>query len=175
MQQAHLDTHLHCLGQQVGFCEVVVRLRPGEPRREEDITPPCGGIVSASQCLTPCRDDAVCHSQPTETASPKGLALIRYKTSAQRLATKGGKKHVRMQKHHQAVCTQQFLPKRNLSDDTEMNVGWCRQGHSSPQKTVLYMHMAGLRHPWRFLSFEDTKTFYVRNHHLACQGFRFGV
>ena len=29
MQQAHLDTRLACLGQQVGFCEVIVRLCPG--------------------------------------------------------------------------------------------------------------------------------------------------
>ena len=29
MQQAHLNTHLHCLGQQVDFCEVVVRLSSG--------------------------------------------------------------------------------------------------------------------------------------------------
>ena len=45
--------------------------------REEDVAPPCGGIVSAKECVTPCKETAVCHSQPTETAASSQLALIK--------------------------------------------------------------------------------------------------
>ena len=45
----------------------LIRSMPGTvPSREEDVGPPCGGIVSAKECVTPCTGTAVCHSQPAD-------------------------------------------------------------------------------------------------------------
>ena len=92
-------------------------------RREEDVEPPCGGIVSAKECLTPCKETAVCHSQPTETAVSSELALIKTQNFSTNTHYKGGGKNMNyISNANQAVCTRGFY---------EQALGQCRESDST--------------------------------------------
>ena len=90
---------------------------------EEDVEPPCGGIVSAKECLTPCKETAVCHSQPTETAVSSELALIKTQNFSTNTHYKGGGKNMNyISNANQAVCTRGFY---------EQALGQCRESDST--------------------------------------------